>query len=330
MGRCPDEIRQCEAGGSGLQRKGVWEGAVVNGSLLLRRGCLGAAWNVSGLKICDRESRRAGSPLLFAAATSYSTRITESRTVQAGQRSGGEGGVGGQWRGSESWRRSAQRARRDREIESEWNCAQLHFWRREGEAEVQARPAQAHVHPTTAQWAQTTVHKAQAAQQQQHHGRPRDGRQLSIHAMQTMCLCYHRPTNHVVRFRSSGCGGTGVSNSAIASNFSETLRHCTALHCCWLLLCCPSFGHAVGCIQDDRRQRQVHVGLLLFFATLCHHSPPSFTFLYSHPHSTPAHASAKAVSATVPLVRQEAHAAAAAVARLVLDHVAPGSQPTTD
>lgn len=67
-----------------------------------------------------------------------------------------------------------------------------------------------------------------------------------------------------------------------------------------------------------------------FFATLCHHSPPSFTFLYSHPHSTPAHASAKAVSATVPLVRQEAHAAAAAVARLVLDHVAPGSQPTTD
>lgn len=131
--------------------------------------------------------------------------------------------------------RSAQRARRDRDRESEWNCAQLHFWRREGEAEVQARPAQAHVHPTTAQWAQTTVHKAQAAQQQQHHGRPRDGRQLSIHAMQTMCLCYHRPTNHVVRFRSSGCGGTGVSNSAIASNFSETLRHCTALHCCWLL-----------------------------------------------------------------------------------------------
>lgn len=152
-----------------------------------------------------------------------------------------------------------------------------------------------------------TVHKAQAAQQQQHHGRPRDGRQLSIHAMQTMCLCYHRPTNHVVRFRSSGCGGTGVSNSAIASNFSETLRHCTALllaaGCCWLLLCCPSFGHAVGCIQDDRRQTQV--GLLLFFATLCHHSPPSFTFLYSHPHSTPAHASAKAVSATVPLVRQK-------------------------
>lgn len=46
MGRCPDEIRQCEAGGSGLQRKRVWEGAVVNGSLLLRRGCLGAAWNV--------------------------------------------------------------------------------------------------------------------------------------------------------------------------------------------------------------------------------------------------------------------------------------------
>lgn len=90
MGRCPDEIRQCEAGGSGLQRKGVWEGAVVNGSLLLRRGCLGAAWNVSGLKICDRESRRAGSPLLCAAATSYSTRITESRTVQAGKRSGGE------------------------------------------------------------------------------------------------------------------------------------------------------------------------------------------------------------------------------------------------
>lgn len=45
---------------------------------------------VSGLKICDRESRRAGSPLLFAAATSYSTRITESRTVQAGERSGGE------------------------------------------------------------------------------------------------------------------------------------------------------------------------------------------------------------------------------------------------
>lgn len=140
---------------------------------------------------------------------------------------------------------------------------------------MQARPAQAHVHPTTAQWAQTTVHKAQAAQQQQHHGRPRDGRQLSIHAMQTMCLCYHRPTNHVVRFRSSGCGGTGVSNSAIASNFSETLRHCTALHCCWLLLCCPSFGHAVGCIQDHRRQRQV--GLLLFF---CDSLPPLTPLLH--------------------------------------------------
>lgn len=230
--------------------------------------------------------------------------------------------------------RSAQRARRDRDRESEWNCAQLHFWRREGEAEVQARPAQAHVHPTTAQWAQTTVHKAQAAQQQQHHGRPRDGRQLSIHAMQTMCLCYHRPTNHVVRFRSSGCGGTGVSNSAIASNFSETLRHYTALllaaGCCWLL--------AAALLSLLRSRCWLYTGppeadagrSVAFFATLCHHSPPSFTFLYSHPHSTPAHASAKAVSATVPLVRQEAHAAAAAVARLVLDHVAPGSQPTTD
>lgn len=92
-------------------------------------------------------------------------------------------------------RRSAQRARRDREIESEWNCAQLHFWRREGEAEVQARPAQAHVHPTTAQWAVGTVHKAQAAQQQQHHGRPRDGRQLSIHGP-----CH---ANHVLVLSSS-------------------------------------------------------------------------------------------------------------------------------
>lgn len=72
---------------------------------------------VSGLKICDRESRRAGSPLLLAAATSYSTRITESRTVQAGKRSGGEGGVGGQWRGSESWRREVHRERDGTEIE---------------------------------------------------------------------------------------------------------------------------------------------------------------------------------------------------------------------
>lgn len=185
------------------------------------------------------------------------------------------------------------------------------------------------------QWAQTTVHSAQSTGSTAAAASwEAQGRAAAIHPWPMPCkpcacvIIVQQITSFVSEVADAGAQVAGVSNSAIASNFSETLRHCTALHCCWLLLCCPSFGHAVGCIQDHRRQSQV-CRSVAFFATLCHHSPPSFTFLYSHPHSTPAHASAKAVSATVPLVRQEAHAAAA-VARLVLDHVAPGSQPTTD
>lgn len=57
---------------------------------------------------------------------------------------------------------------------------------------------------------------------------------------------------------------------------SVTALH--ALHCCWLLLCCPSFGHAVGCIQDHRRQTQVCRSVAFFlrlFATT--HPPPSLS-----------------------------------------------------
>lgn len=92
------------------------------------------------------------------------------------------------------------------------------------------------------------------------------------------CACViivQQITSFVSEVADAGAQVAGVSNSAIASNFSETLRHCTALHCCWLLLCCPSFGHAVGCIQDDRRQTQV--GLLLFF---CDSLPPLTPLLH--------------------------------------------------
>lgn len=132
-------------------------------------------------------------------------------------------------------RRSAQRARRDREIESEWNCAQLHFWRREGEAEVQARPAQAHVHPTTAQWAQTTVHSAQSTGSTAAAASwEAQGRAAAIHPWPMPCkpcacvIIVQQITSFVSEVADAGAQVAGVSNSAIASNFSETLRHCTA------------------------------------------------------------------------------------------------------
>lgn len=188
------------------------------------------------------------------------------------------------------------------------------------------------------QWAQTTVHSAQSTGSTAAAASwEAQGRAAAIHPWPMPCkpcacvIIVQQITSFVSEVADAGAQVAGVSNSAIASNFSETLRHCTALHCT-AAGCCFAVPPSVTLLAVYRTTggRRRYVGLLLFFATLCHHSPPSFTFLYSHPHSTPAHASAKAVSATVPLVRQEAHAAAAAVARLVLDHVAPGSQPTTD
>lgn len=176
-------------------------------------------------------------------------------------------------------RRSAQRARRDREIESEWNCAQLHFWRREGEAEVQARPAQAHVHPTTARTvgsghsAQSTGSTAAASSWEA------QGRAAAIHPWPMPCkpcacvIIVQQITSFVSKVADAQAFPT--RRSLLTSRRpSVTALH--ALHCCWLLLCCPSFGHAVGCIQDHRRQRQVCRSVAFF----CDSLPPLTPLLH--------------------------------------------------
>lgn len=133
------------------------------------------------------------------------------------------------------------------------------------------------------QWAQTTVHSAQSTGSTAAAASwEAQGRAAAIHPWPMPCkpcacvIIVQQITSLVSEVADAGAQVAGVSNSAIASNFSETLRHCTALHCCWLLLCCPSFGHAVGCIQDDRRQTQVCRSVAFF----CDSLPPLTPLLH--------------------------------------------------
>lgn len=133
------------------------------------------------------------------------------------------------------------------------------------------------------QWAQTTVHSAQSTGSTAAAASwEAQGRAAAIHPWPMPCkpcacvIIVQQITSFVSEVADAGAQVAGVSNSAIASNFSETLRHCTALHCCWLLLCCPSFGHAVGCIQDHRRQRQVCRSVAFF----CDSLPPLTPLLH--------------------------------------------------
>lgn len=181
--------------------------------------------------------------------------------------------------------RSAQRARRDRDRESEWNCAQLHFWRREGEAEVQARPGQPK--PTSIQQ-QHSGHRLQCTKHRQHSsssimgGPGTGGSYPSMPCKPCACvIIVQQITSFVSEVADAGAQAFPTRRSLLTSRRPSV----TALHCCWLLaaagcwllLCCPSFGHAVGCIQDHRRQTQV--GLLLFFLRLFAtiHPPPSLS-----------------------------------------------------
>lgn len=137
--------------------------------------------------------------------------------------------------------RSAQRARRDRDRESEWNCAQLHFWRREGEAEVQARPGQPK--PTSIQQ-QHSGHRLQCTKHRQHSsssimgGPGTGGSYPSMPCKPCACVVIvQQITSFVSEVADAGAQAFPTRRSLLTSRRPSV----TALHCCWLLAaagCC--------------------------------------------------------------------------------------------
>lgn len=85
------------------------------------------------------------------------------------------------------------------------------------------------------QWAQTTVHSAQSTGSTAAAASwEAQGRAAAIHPWPMPCkpcacvIIVQQITSFVSEVADAGAQVAGVSNSAIASNFSETLRHCTA------------------------------------------------------------------------------------------------------